>query len=84
MTDSRPELSIIAPMHNEAGNAARLVEEHEDIRIFALPREAAVALLDGDRLDNATTIVALGWLARHGAALRARWLSDRKTREEEA
>ena len=27
MTDSRPELSIIAPMHNEAGNAARLVEE---------------------------------------------------------
>ena len=27
MTDSSPELSIIAPMHNEAGNAARLVEE---------------------------------------------------------
>ena len=27
MTDSRPELSIIAPMHNEAGNAARLAEE---------------------------------------------------------
>ena len=27
MTDPRPELSIIAPMHNEAGNAARLAEE---------------------------------------------------------
>jgi len=27
MTQSSPELSIIAPMHNEAGNAARLVEE---------------------------------------------------------
>lgn len=27
MTQSSPDLSIIAPMHNEAGNAARLVEE---------------------------------------------------------
>ncbi|WP_375550030.1 glycosyltransferase family 2 protein [Oceanicaulis alexandrii] len=27
MTDPRPELSIIAPMHNESGNAARLAEE---------------------------------------------------------
>ena len=35
------------------GSTGGLVEEHEDIRIFALPREAAVALLDGDRLDNA-------------------------------
>lgn len=66
------------------GATGGLAEEHEDIRIFALPREAAVALLDGGRLNNATTIVALGWLARHGAALRARWLSDRKTEEEEA
>ncbi|MEN2978850.1 NUDIX domain-containing protein [Tistrella bauzanensis] len=60
---------------------AGLAEENEDIKVFALSRADAVALLDGDRLDNATTIVALNWLARHGEALRRRWLAT-KTEDE--
>ena len=50
-----------------------LSEEHEDIRVSVVPSAEAIRLLDENRLTNAVAIIALGWLARHRDALRARW-----------
>lgn len=65
-------LSAAVPEHG--GVAA----EAEDIRIFTLPAEAALALLDGGRLDNASTLIMLQWFALHRARLRAAWLADKE------
>jgi ADP-ribose pyrophosphatase len=51
-----------------------LAAEHEDIRAFSLPAADAIAWLDGGRISNAVTIIALSWLARHHGTLRRRWL----------
>ena len=59
------------------GGTGGLVEEHEDIRVTVIPVEEAIRLLDENRLNNSFTIIALGWLARHHAALRDRWLNGR-------
>ncbi len=55
------------------GGTFGLPEEHEDIRAFVESADAAIARLDGGRIDNAVTLIALSWLARHRQALRARW-----------
>lgn len=60
----------------EAEGVFGLASEHEDIRAFALPADDAIALLDGGRIANAITVVALSWLARHREALRRRWLAE--------
>jgi ADP-ribose pyrophosphatase len=51
-------------------------EEHEDIRIKILSVEEALALMDGDALNNSITIIALGWLARRHDALRKAWTAS--------
>lgn len=50
-----------------------LPEEHEDIRVMRVGAEAAFAMLDSDQLNNSVTIIAVSWLARHHARLRAKW-----------
>lgn len=58
-----------------AGGVHGLDHEHEDIRVRVVPVAEAFRLLDVNQLDNAVTIIALSWLARHHAALRQRWLA---------
>ena len=41
------------------------------MRTFSV--DEALALLDEGRVVNAKSLIALHWLARHYAALRARW-----------
>ncbi len=53
-----------------------LEEEHEDIRILVLPTDEAIRMMDENRLQNSVSIIAVGWLARHRAALRQRWLGE--------
>lgn len=50
-----------------------LASEHEDIRLLAMPAEDAFALLDEQRIRNATGALALMWLRHHRARLRAGW-----------
>ena len=55
------------------GGLHGLAGEGEDIRATAIPVEDAVALLDGGGIVNAKTIIALQWIARHYASLKAQW-----------
>ena len=48
--------------------------EQEDLLVHAIPRSHALTLVDEDRINNGHTLIALQWLARHGDALRERWL----------
>lgn len=52
-----------------------LAEESEDIRVFALPAEAAFAWIEQGRICNSMTIIALQWLAMHRRDLAKRWRS---------
>jgi len=52
---------------------AGLIEEGEDIRVFALPWHDAETLLRTGRINNAATIIALQWLALHRERLRQQW-----------
>jgi ADP-ribose pyrophosphatase len=56
-----------------AGGTFGLASEHEDIRLLAMPAEDAFALLDEQRIRNATGALALMWLRHHRARLRASW-----------
>jgi ADP-ribose pyrophosphatase len=47
--------------------------EGEDIRVHVLTVDEALALLEGQRLLSAMTIIALQWLALHREELRQRW-----------
>ncbi|MEE4203579.1 MAG: NUDIX domain-containing protein [Halieaceae bacterium] len=59
------------------GEIHGLDSEQEDILVHAIPRSEAIAMMDADRINNGHTLIALQWLARHGDALRERWLSER-------
>ncbi|MCB4822872.1 NUDIX domain-containing protein [Roseicella aerolata] len=50
-----------------------LVEEHENTRVIILPAEEAFAMLDANRIMNATAMVCLWWLRHHRARLRQEW-----------
>lgn len=50
-----------------------VADEHEDIRVHVMPSAEALRLLDGNRLNNSVTIIALGWFARHRDELDRRW-----------
>ncbi|QJQ95230.1 MULTISPECIES: NUDIX domain-containing protein [Halomonadaceae] len=54
------------------GGVHGLEHEHEDIQVHVLPFIKAWELLDAGRLDNAMCLIALYWLARERASLRAR------------
>jgi len=50
-----------------------LASEHEDIRVLVVPADEAIGFLDTSRVDNAHTLVALSWFARHRDRLRRLW-----------
>ncbi|MDO9707030.1 NUDIX domain-containing protein [Paracraurococcus lichenis] len=50
-----------------------LVEEHENTRVLIVPAEEAFAMLDANRIMNATAMVCLWWLRHHRARLRQEW-----------
>lgn len=54
------------------GGVHGLDHEHEDIQVHVLPFLDAWALLEAGRLDNAMCLIAIHWLARERASLRAR------------
>jgi ADP-ribose pyrophosphatase len=56
-----------------AGGIFGLPDEGEDIKVHVLPFAQVQAWLDEGRLRVASTLLAVQWLARHHAALRARW-----------
>jgi ADP-ribose pyrophosphatase len=56
-----------------------LAVENEDIKTHVIPAQAAIASLDAGEISNAALALAVGWLARHGEALRARWLQTGET-----
>lgn len=58
------------------GTRGGAAEEHEDIRILTMDAGEAIRLLDANHYRNSITIIALGWLARHRAALRTRWMES--------
>lgn len=62
----RVDASRAGGIHGEA-------EEHEDIRVTAVPFAEAKARLEAGRIDNATALIALQWLVINREALRARW-----------
>lgn len=62
---------VAAPV-GEAGHAG-LAEEHEDIRVFALPAEEAFAMVAEGRIVNVTTALALLWLQANRDRLRREW-----------
>jgi ADP-ribose pyrophosphatase len=53
--------------------------EGEDIKVHVLPFAKALAWLDHGRLNVASTLLVMQWLARHHERLRARWLAARNT-----
>ena len=50
-----------------------LEEEAEDIRVFPLAVDEALAWVENGRICNAMTMIGLGWLARNREALRQKW-----------
>jgi ADP-ribose pyrophosphatase len=57
-----------------AGGVHGLASEAEDIQTRILKREEALAKADRGEVVNIVTQVALLWFARHGEALRQRWI----------
>lgn len=55
------------------GGLFGLEDEHEDIRVLVLPTDEALDLLESGKITNATSIIALQWLALHRDDLRRRW-----------
>jgi ADP-ribose pyrophosphatase len=51
-----------------------LVHEGEDIRLRILAAEDAFALLDANRIENASAAVCLWWLRHHRPRLRREWI----------
>ena len=58
------------------GGIHGLPEEHEDIRVEAVPFAEARARLEAGRIGNAPTIIALQWLILNREPLRRRWLVE--------
>ncbi len=52
---------------------AGLAHENEDIRVFTVPAEEAIAMADAGRIEGSATLIALMWFARHHTDLKARW-----------
>ena len=61
-----------ADLSNAAGQYG-LPEENEDIRLHVLAVSEVLAMIDDGRIDNAHSLVAINWFARHHAQLRSDW-----------
>ncbi len=58
------------------GGLHGLDEEHEDIRVSAVPVPEAFEWLDEGRFVNATAVIALQWFRFRHDGIRQKWLSD--------
>jgi ADP-ribose pyrophosphatase len=47
-----------------------VADEHEDIRVHVVPADEAIRRADEGEIENAASVIALNWLARHHASLR--------------
>lgn len=56
-----------------AGGIHGLTEEHEDIRVLAVPSAEAFRWLDEGRFINAMTLIAMQWFRMNHETLRTRW-----------
>lgn len=63
---ARVDCSTIGGLHG-------LADEGEDIRVFTLPADEAVAMVKDGRINNSVAIMALLWLALEKDGLRRRW-----------
>ncbi|PQQ22756.1 ADP-ribose diphosphatase [Photorhabdus hindustanensis] len=50
--------------------------EHEDIRVHVVSREQAYHWMEEGIIDNATSVIAIQWLALHHEKLKKEWNSD--------
>jgi ADP-ribose pyrophosphatase len=50
-----------------------LADEHEDIKVHLLSRQAAMQLLAEQKIDNAATVIALQWLALNLDKVQQAW-----------
>ena len=55
------------------GGLHRLADEAEDIRVFTLPTDEAIAMVKDGRINNSTAMICLMWLAGERDALRKTW-----------
>jgi ADP-ribose pyrophosphatase len=58
---------------SRAGGVHGLAEELEDIKVVVKPVAEAMRMLRTGKIENATTLVALYWLAAHRPRLRRLW-----------
>ncbi len=65
-----------------AGGVHGLADEHEDIKTHIVPAATAIAWLDAGTITNAALLISIGWLARHHAAIRERWLQPATVNQE--
>lgn len=56
-----------------AGGVFGLEDEHEDIEVVVLEREAALELVASGKINNAMSIIALQWLQLNRDELERRW-----------
>ena len=47
-----------------------VADEHEDIRVHVIPADEAIRRADEGEIENAASVIALNWLARHHESLR--------------
>jgi ADP-ribose pyrophosphatase len=47
-----------------------VVDEHEDIRVHVIPAVEAIRKADEGEIENAASVIALNWLARHHESVR--------------
>src|SRR3954469_13223137 len=47
-----------------------VADEHEEIRVHAVPADEAIRRADAGEIENAASVIALNWLARHHSSLR--------------
>jgi ADP-ribose pyrophosphatase len=58
---------------SEAGGIHGLIEEGENIRVFTMATDDAMAAISDGRIGNATCVIGLQWLALNRTRLRAAW-----------
>lgn len=55
------------------GTLQGLDTEQKDILVHQMPSALALDMLDRNEINNAHTLIALQWLARHDDRLKAKW-----------
>lgn len=58
---------------SQAAGLHGLPEENEDIRLHVLPVDEVLAMAEDGRINNAHSLVATHWFARHHERLKSHW-----------